>query len=97
MNQTEIDEAFRKVKEAAAKLGKVIEWEVPMGWQRDMDQRAKARKPVAAFSWHGDHRGVLVICDDGTIWHWKSEENEWEWLTDVPKSLGIQRRRDESD
>ena len=43
------------------------------------------RHPVSAMPWHEADTGVLVVCDDGSLWRW-SEEGTWERRGAVPGS-----------
>ena len=53
------------------------------------------RKPVSAMPWHGEDVGVLVVCDDGTVWRWSQKTNTWTELAVLPDSPAIFARRED--
>ena len=44
------------------------------------------RLPVSAMPWHKDDCGVLVVCDDGSVWRWSEGTGLWTRVAGLPGS-----------
>ncbi len=42
-----------------------------------MSENGIPRHPISAMPWHSNERGILVVCDDGTIWRWTLSKGWW--------------------
>lgn len=53
------------------------------------------RRPISAMPWHGKGAGILVVCDDGTIWRWTLKHGWWAEAAVLPDSeYDIQKQQD---